>query len=122
MGRIMATALREIADPAVLPFPSTFGSWQRRVWLLLGIVVVITLIEIQVRPWITTDFDEYHRAAVRVSLGETPYQLDDLGIWHTYRYPPAFAYLMTPLAYLDVAWAGRLWFACNWLMLGGCLL
>jgi len=42
-------------------------------------------------PWVTTDFNEYHRAAVRVSRGETPYQLDDLGYWHCYRYPPAFA-------------------------------
>lgn len=117
----MATALHDLADPAVLPISSTFGSWQRRVWQVIGMVVGLSVIEIQLRPWITTDFDEYHRAGMRVSAGESPYQLDDLGIWHTYRYPPAFAYLMIPLAQLDVAWAGRFWFACNWLMLGGCL-
>src|SRR4029077_17964733 len=74
-----------------------------------------------VRPWIKTDFDAYHRAAVRVSQGESPYRLDELGILHTYRYPPAFAYLMMPLGHLDCAWAGRIWFAGNWMTAGGCL-
>src|SRR5579872_3722911 len=94
-------------------------SWQSRAWILAGFAFSITSLAMFFKPWVTTDFDEYHRAAVRVSQGETPYRLDELGTWHCYRYPPAFAYLMIPSGYLDVAWAGRIWFVCNWLMLAG---
>ncbi len=121
----MATVSEPITPFLHLPsgtFKVSTVDWQRRAWVLALLSFGLTSIVMLCMPWITIDFNEYHRAALRVSRGETPYQLDDLGYWHCYRYPPAFAYLMFPLAHLDVAWAGRIWFIFNWLMLAGCLL
>src|SRR5258705_24268 len=68
------------------------GAGQRWAWILLGFLFVLSLGVLLVMPWPGSDFDAYHRAAVRVSHGENPYQLDEFGIHGTYRYPPAFAY------------------------------
>jgi hypothetical protein len=94
---------------------------QRRGWFLLGFLLVVSLGVLLVMPWPGSDFDAYHRAAVRVSRGENPYRLDEFGIHGTYRYPPAFAYLMIPLGHLDVARAGRVWFVANVAALAGCV-
>jgi hypothetical protein len=109
-----ATSLPLLATPTAI-------DWERLGWVLLGVFFVGSLAVMVGMPWQTGDFDAYHHAAVRVSEGESPYVLDEFGIWYAYRYSPGFAYVMTPLAYLDVGWAGRVWFVINWLVLGGCM-
>jgi hypothetical protein len=96
--------------------------WEQRGWLLVGSFVTLFLLVVLLAPWPRSDFDAYHRAAVRVGHGENPYQLDELGIHGTFRYPPFFAYLMMPLGELKIAWAGRIWVAVVLLNVAGSLL
>ena len=117
----MATAT-DVDTTSLLPHLSIGTGWERRGWVVLGLFFILSLVVLLVMPWQKADFDAYHRAAVKVSQGKNPYVLDEFGVWFAYRYPPALAYLMTPLGHLDVGWAGRIWFVGNWLALVGCLL
>ena len=113
--RTLLSALR-LARPAP-------GRWDRarRGWFVLGVLAFLSIVVVAASPWPKTDFDAYYRAAERIGRGENPYRLDDLGYQHTYRYPPSFAYLLSPLARVGYSWAGLLWFAGIWLTLAACL-
>ncbi len=60
------------------------------------------------------DFGSYYRAAVAVSHGQTPYTVDEHGPMGVYPYAPVYAYLLSPLHYLDYLWACRCWLVINW--------
>lgn len=104
-------------DSHAPPASAPADRWLRAAWALAAISLAGSLLAIVVTPWQTCDFDAYHRAAVRAARGENPYQLDSFGIHGTYRYPPAFAFLMSPLGELSGPTAGRIWFGANVAML-----
>ena len=53
-------------------------------WAWRGVfgLLAATLVVLMVMPWVTTDYDAYHRAAGRVDRGEPLYRMDELGFWH----------------------------------------
>lgn len=91
-------------------------------WRVAAAALLLSLAVILVAPLLQREYEQYFRAAVRVGNGETPYVVDDLGHWHTFRYPPAFAYLVLPFGQIDPAWGARLWFVLNYAVLAGCCL
>jgi hypothetical protein len=91
-------------------------------WRVTAASFLLSLVVILVAPLLQREYEQYYRAAVRVGNGETPYVVDDLGHWHTFRYPPAFAYLVLPFGQLDPVWGARLWFVMNLAALAGCCL
>ena len=95
-------------------------------WLGAALVLGSVLMRQAGRPdgQFGIDFADYHVAATRLAAGETPYASEmlagpvDAQGQDRYRYPPAFAQLLWPLAGLPAGVAAVVWLAVQ----AGCVL
>jgi hypothetical protein len=106
-----------------------FSNWKRLLGPTAGVVLAGAAIFSLTRTAGKTaadyqihDFGAYYRAAGAVVRGENPYVIDEYGPTAAFVYSPAFAYLLSPLIYLDYVWAWRLWMLGNWAVCVACLL
>lgn len=102
--------------------------WTRRfdfamlsTWLLLGLVLAVVSF-----LWFGVDFRGYYAAARVLLAGGNPYDYDlvsrellavtgEMGN-NPYYYPPWFAWLFVPLAYLPFSFARAIWMAINFVI------
>lgn len=66
-----------------------------------------------------TDFTVYTEAGAAFFDGREPYEVSNIRGWK-YLYPPLFALLVSPLAYLSTPWQATVWFWLSALMALGC--